>query len=346
MKKIIIITFAAMLLVPSLQAQDTIHTRTLKEGYLFNAWLPDSVSYASLARLTFSSSSLVLFYGKYFYVPEEVDVYGIAAGLVSLYPEEVMRPYYILDTSWDNAFEYFSIYKAETPPLTRISDSLMIHLRDTPIAYYMNLGITDGWDTLVIPVYERYFDSACRVSDSFYVSFTHRSWNTHVYDKETGHTYKYGSWPVSMSIIHSSPFPPVCDRMIAHIDSFSFAGIFQPDVWMYEDTNRVDKYLVFLYPILTPPDTSGHGNEAVGEVNMLERMVAVQPNPATEQVKVVASCGMERVMAYNAAGVKVHEQAATGLSTTLNVAGWPTGTYILHIQTPLGVSTKRLVVAR
>ncbi|MBR3372516.1 MAG: T9SS type A sorting domain-containing protein [Bacteroidaceae bacterium] len=29
-----------------------------------------------------------------------------------------------------------------------------------------------------------------------------------------------------------------------------------------------------------------------------------------------------------------------------NVAGWPAGTYILHIQTPLGISTKRLVVAR
>jgi hypothetical protein len=134
--------------------------------------------------------------------------------------------------------------------------------------------------------------------------------------------------------------------MIAHIDSFSFAGIFQPDVWMYEDTNRVDKYLVFLYPILTPPDTSGLGNETVGEVNMLERMVAVQPNPATEQARVLSSFGITKVTAYDAAGRKVHEQSASGFSTTLEVTGWPAGTYILHIQTPLGVSTKRLVVAR
>ena len=72
----------------------------------------------------------------------------------------------------------------------------------------------------------------------------------------------------------------------------------------------------------------------------------MQPNPATERVKVVASCGMERVTAYDAAGVKVHEQPATGLCATLNVQGWLAGTYILHIQTPLGISTKRLVVAR
>ena len=110
-------------------------------------------------------------------------------------------------------------------------------------------------------------------------------------------------------------------------------------------TNCYDEfYLVF--PILTP-DTMDHPQDmTVDTVNMVDRLVAVQPNPATERVKVVASCGMERVTAYNAAGVKVHEQAATGLSTTLEVTGWPAGTYILHIQTPLGVSTKRLVVAR
>ncbi len=106
--------------------------------------------------------------------------------------------------------------------------------------------------------------------------------------------------------------------------------------------------IYFVFPIIAPPDTTGTGDDslAVQQVQLVDRLVAVQPNPATERVKVLASCGMERVTAYDATGRKVHEQSASGFSTTLEVTGWPAGTYILHIQTPMGVSTKRLVVAR
>ena len=47
-------------------------------------------------------------------------------------------------------------------------------------------------------------------------------------------------------------------------------------------------------------------------------------------------------LAHSSSSPKLGE----GDPSETNVAGWPAGTYILHIQTPLGVSTKRLVVAR
>ena len=210
----------------------------------------------------------------------------------------------------------------------------------------------------VIPVYEHYFDSAYWVSDSFYVGWTKRSAEHVVFDSD-GHRWQWDHWPVF--IYGFGPLPldtNYSDRLLIHNDYSN-----EPPEWMgrpvdygpewyYQIANDRDVYpIYFVFPILTPEppeDTTSHGGDslAVEPVRPLDRLVSVQPNPATEQVKVVASCGMERVTAYNAAGVKVYDQAASGLKATLEVQSWPAGTYILHVQTPMGLSTKRLIVAR
>ncbi|MBP5425579.1 MAG: T9SS type A sorting domain-containing protein, partial [Prevotella sp.] len=119
----------------------------------------------------------------------------------------------------------------------------------------------------------------------------------------------------------------------------------------------------FIFPILTPPDST-HLNpvdtthvdttvvdttivDTVGIAQrMLERYTGLQPNPAAERVQVLSSFGLTGVEVYNAAGIKVQEQKATGYVATLDVGALPAGPYLVRIKTPNGTATKKLLVQR
>ena len=154
-----------MLLTTSLQAQQTITTCELKEGYLPYAWMENTDSVEMIIGYANLGSKETLLRAKYLYVEDVVPVYGIAAGLTTIVYGEEAATNVLLNNSWDNAFEYITLYKndADTLGLTPVSDSLVFHLRDTPVSYYMNLGCGaecnfNGIEQdIVIPVYERYF---------------------------------------------------------------------------------------------------------------------------------------------------------------------------------------------
>ena len=358
---------AAMLLATDLLAQPVIHTRALKDGYFPYTWFdPDDETieyfdYAGSFYGTGASSNTKVLTAKYFYTEEEIPIYGIAAGLFSINDFEWEVRYsshMIMDTSWDNAYEYFTLFKpaVDTVMMTPISDSLVFHLRDTPKSYYMDFGpgTATYYPNLIIPVYEQYFDSVYYVTDSFYVGWTRRSAETGYRDTTSGIIYEYSSWPVQPYLFNPYPYSGPGDRLFT---LFDFSDL--PTEWQGQPIDYGPGYdylphyswdwlpIFFVFPIIAPPDTTGTGDDTLSvQVTLADRLVSVQPNPATEQVKVVASCGMERVTAYNAAGVKVYDQAASGLKATLEVQSWPAGTYILHVQTPMGLSTKRLIVAR
>ena len=82
----------------------------------------------------------------------------------------------------------------------------------------------------------------------------------------------------------------------------------------------------------------------VREHDMLWNLTVVTPNPARGVAKVVASPGLTRVEAYNAAGAKLLDSPATGFSLSIDVGSWPSGTYLLRIHTPVGVTVKKLLV--
>ena len=360
MKKSLMTLMAALLMTAGLQAQDTIHTRFLKEGYLPYGWINTNPTDENpLNGLSFERYLNVTEYlaltAKYFYTEEEIPIYGIAAGLLTDGPDGSSQ-HFMLDTSWDNAYEYFALYKRrlDTVVLDPISDSLVFHLRNTPISYYMDLdgGFQSNPYLYVplppIPVYERYFDSAYSVTDSFYVGWTHRSVNYHVKDSN-GTRWEWGSWPVVIFGLAPDPCDPnMLDRLLVHNDLSDQPteedGVpinYGPEWYYYGRTA-----IYFIFPILTPEPPEDTTSVAVAPVRPLERLVSVQPNPATERVTVLSSFGMTHLTAYDAAGVKVYDQAAAGLKADLDVKGWPAGTYILHVQTPMGVSTKRLIVTR
>ena len=325
MKKIFLFLGLAAAMCGQVLAQDTLLMDVPPSKYFYNFWPEeDSVIIHYLGfSVTASTETAAKFYTK-----DSLSVYGLAV-LPKIAPE--LNTSQFTDTTLDNLFGHAKLYEAETDSLRTIGQ-LQVHMQHTPIAYYMAINkydamSTDTWPNLhllkPLAVYEVYFDTPITVVDSFYVGFKY---------------VQLGVPKYKLALYYMMPPHSHWTESIQHASYFN-----NTRRWRYYNSDMEFYYLMF--PILTP-DTVHGGDSLSVQVSLVDRLVAVQPNPATERVKVVASCGMERVTAYNAAGVMVHEQAATGLSTTLEVTGWPTGTYILHIQTPLGVSTKRLIVAR
>ena len=104
-----------------------------------------------------------------------------------------------------------------------------------------------------------------------------------------------------------------------------------------------------IFPILTPPpavDTTGQGGDttAVEMVDGVGRYVLLTPNPASDRVQVLSSFGLKQVEAYNAEGRLVYADEAHGLSKTIDLAAWPRGIYLVRVITPMGSTTKKLVL--
>ena len=75
-----------------------------------------------------------------------------------------------------------------------------------------------------------------------------------------------------------------------------------------------------------------------------ERYVAVQPNPATDKATVLSSVGLTQVEVFDMAGNRVLRQEVSGLSAKVDVAALPRGTYIVRIHTPMGTTSRKLLL--
>ena len=116
--------------------------------------------------------------------------------------------------------------------------------------------------------------------------------------------------------------------------------------WSWPPCGERSYYLLF--PILTPdpsaPEEPGEDTVGISRADMVGRYVTVQPNPATEEAQVLSSFGIERIDAYTGDGRCILSQEANGLQAVLDVRGWASGTYLLRIATPMGTTTKKLLV--
>ena len=90
--------------------------------------------------------------------------------------------------------------------------------------------------------------------------------------------------------------------------------------------------------------TRVHHDDPPQSISNLERFTQMMPNPAREQVTVLSSYRLSRVVVYDLGGRAVLEQEDDGLATTLDVSGLAKGVYVVAIHTPAGIATKRLVV--
>ncbi|MBO4599518.1 MAG: T9SS type A sorting domain-containing protein, partial [Bacteroidales bacterium] len=80
------------------------------------------------------------------------------------------------------------------------------------------------------------------------------------------------------------------------------------------------------------------------KIDDLDRFTQMMPNPAHEEVTVISSYRLSRVVVYDLQGHSVIEQEGEGLATAFDVGRLAKGVYVVAIHTPAGIATKRLVV--
>ena len=465
MKKQILLSLALAMFM-GVAAQDTIHTRSLKDGYFYNVWPFDTIE-KSVPRLEGSCGwphKDFPWVAKNFYTQDTLTVCGIA---VALYDEDTVH---FLPTSYrlsyENTYEYFALYKPSADTIQRISDSLLIHQRHTPIAYYMDFDYTYTTDYSflgdkfpLLEVYEAFFTHPYRIEPgTFYIGRTTRSDNPGVTDSVTGFHYYHETPQLVVSYISLDcwPNPEPKDTITIKIyweeffDSnqpyeLDHEGFPMPNVFDTTIIRTSPHQIVFLYPILTPPDSTvslsdtvtadslvlhsgnslvvtpgstlvvegdtlvvtdslviplgdtvviaghpfvvnpgdtlvvgtgdtlvvgpdgsvtlspggtvvvnpGSGSSsggdgpgvAIRQTDLVYRYTAVAPNPALDHATVTSSFGISRLEAYDAQGRLVYDSHnLSTFSFQLSTVEWPRGTYLLRITTPLGPTTKKLIV--
>lgn len=95
-----------------------------------------------------------------------------------------------------------------------------------------------------------------------------------------------------------------------------------------------------------PETTSGHPQPTTG---YQPPTTDLYPNPTSGEVTVGVDGEVQAIIIYTPMGLPVGGWRLLSIApdrVTLDLSPLPAGTYILHIQTTVGVSTKRLVVAR
>ena len=94
-------------------------------------------------------------------------------------------------------------------------------------------------------------------------------------------------------------------------------------------------------------DTTQHEEISMpDERDVLSRFVRIMPNPASGNVLVMSSYGIDRIEVFDVRGERVLEQSNTEhrRSAEFDVTSWAKGVYVVLIHTPGGTSAKRLVV--
>ena len=348
MKKIVLLL--TIMPIFSGWAQDTV-TDFLSGDYFFNN-LPNMKEYNAINGANICGDTCGVICKRLVTGKEPIKVYGVAAAMITpldmLYlPPDVDTAEFwegtlefYADTSLVNAYEYVGIYIRSGDSLEVQQQKLIHRMYDTP-SYYVRpdssvwvFGGLGRNPVFVFPMYEKYFDSVIAVSDTFYVGSTQRS-------QEGG----YGTWRhIGLSVL--CYFGSAYNR-----DYIAFKYCYPNEGsvhWVLEREEGMEQedFYMMMFPILTPEGgiSSDDTTTAVTQADMMARYVAVQPNPAVSEARVLSSFGLTLVEAFDAGGRRLLSLPATGYEAVLDVASWPRGTYILRITTPLGPVTKKLLV--
>ena len=348
--------FLFQTLLLSVSAQDTISSYYFDSSY-FCSVRPDPEQYEFLVKSSpYGDSVQWPYVAKHFYTPDTLTIYGLAVAYLCV---DGVTPWEetVYDTSWDNAYEYFSLYRdaVGVDSLVCISDSLKIHARNTPIAYFQNFRCEHGHTNLYPAFYEKLFDSAYRVQGRFYVAKTNRSYTDRYYDSVSHRWYDLEKRCVALAevVIRDRKTPGVYlfDSVTSkcffegYVDSFD--GMYYPDTTEWRTTLNSTSHML-MFPIVDTTGGVGYGPDtngvAVNEASAANRFVVLTPNPAKGRVRVVATCGLSHLTVYSPTGEAVLEKELSGTETALDIAGWAVGGYVVHVTTPLGTAVKKLLV--
>ena len=345
MKKIILFIVACF--AGYAMAQDTITHYYPDSNYFYNYDWPSTVEPITGAFGVMNS----VFGGHILSSKDSITVYGIAV-CATIQKEAYMdiddiepdnpygNPNYVYDRSLDSVFEYFSIYTTDSIP-TIVGEPLKLHIRDTPISYYWDLGFDYYYSYLhqtlpvIFPTYELYFQEGVTLVDTFYLvatNYTHQPF----YDTTTDQYYCYIRWPLDVYELASPQFNTILIGYYNHVGNIhGWWTNYHPWPWAY-----------MVFPILTPKNDTVQGGDTVSSTTptLLDRFVITRPNPASTSVQVVSSVGLSFIEVSDMNGREMFKAKVSGNDYSVNVSEWGKGIYIFTIQTPMGAVKKKVIV--
>ena len=324
----------------TVMAQDTIATDTLKGSYFHNRWVDkDTLMLSKTAMLSGQFSEVAYAY----HTDDTMKVYGVA--ISSSLDSNFNNTW--LDTTLDKVYRTVRLYVPEGDSLRMLAER-QLYIKDAEVAYYMAMNKRDMRrpdSTLKpFPVYELFFDSPVAVKDTFYIGFNFET-NYKYLDPTLGRVYNYKYTMTLNGLLQTGEGGGRRDTVTIAQRRTEESVNYDQGTWLIR-TRIAPQTIVFLYAITEPGD-GGSGSDTTLTITASDaaaRYVSVQPNPAVDEARVLSSLGLRGIEAYNAGGQKVYEGKAEGLEAVIDVKGWPRGTYLLRIQTPLGTVTKKLLV--
>ncbi len=257
-KMIVFFVLAASLGSCTTYAQDTLWQKPAPLGnYFYNHWLDTTQIYEA----SNSTPTLSHVIAKQYIANnnEPLHVYGIAAMMAnvislwftpnSYYPDlwSYLEFKYPEDPTFDNCQEFLMLYQYQGGPtltMQQLGDSLPVHILNTPVSYYFMSNTSSV--SYMKPVYELYFSTPQTVHDTFFVGFT----------QTNGGFSKIDSiWHDVRPDFCCLAFKPVYTGLGYQEDVLAYrqAEFDDPHSWVFY-RNYGRSY--FLFPILTPPDTT------------------------------------------------------------------------------------------
>ena len=343
MKKIALAMAFVVAFSVTVMAQDTIATDTLKSSYFHNRWFDqDTLLLSQNGYVSFHFSELAFAY----HTDDTMKVYGVA---ISSSLDTNIYGNTWLDTTLDKVYRTVRLYVPEGDSLRMLAER-QFYIKDAEVAYYMAMNKRDLFmpdSTLKpFPVYELFFDSPVAVKDTFYIGFNFET-NCRYHDPTLGRVFNY-KYTMTLNGLLPAWVAGRRDTVTIAQRRTEESPNYDQGTWLIR-TRIAPQTIVFLYAITEPDDGTGGGSGSdttltITASDAAARYVSVQPNPAVDEARVLSSLGLRGIEAYNAGGQKVYEGKAKGLEATLDVKGWPRGTYLLRITTPLGTVTKKLLV--
>lgn len=97
---------------------------------------------------------------------------------------------------------------------------------------------------------------------------------------------------------------------------------------------------MYLFPIL---GVAGTGIDVGIEGSLLDKSIYLYPNPVEEELSIGSSFQMKNIILYNISGQKLLENETSSHSETINLQNYPSGTYILKIETEAGEVSKKFI---
>ncbi|MBR1549806.1 MAG: T9SS type A sorting domain-containing protein [Bacteroidales bacterium] len=359
-KKVFVFAFLVSM-VFSVGAQDTISlgdVRVLDKCYIPSVWphYPDDFTYyreldKHVGQVQFlgQNHQQELLSGFRVLTEDTLEVYGLASIMCpgSVLLEVNGGPYPGMDTSSRYAYTWLMIFAGESDTLRPLVDTsyTYVHAWQMP-EHYVNIT----WDvimqdSLVVPLYERYFPAPVSVTDSFYLG----------YYVQRDHPINDNADLFFLRVMSDLEAPYNHDT----------ARLFQRTHWNYINPmtgKEVDQWSAswsfdiprthpLFFPIITPPDSNVivpvHNDTTVAgihEPDIVSRYTTVSPNPATEKVQVASSFGLLNIEAYNEKGQCIYRSSGGGYKTAIDVSSWSRGAYVLRITTAVGVTNKKLIL--